>query len=301
MLERTRPPDSDREEARAERRRLDQLDAKIRELRPKRQGLIQELLRLSEEQRVMFERRSPEQTKLEELNEAHKVLGRELNRLRGELDQARRLRDERLGTLREMRAAMPKSARSPSAQLKKEMEKLELQQQTRAVPLEEENALINRMRQLRKEISVAESEAAEVAKRAETLRVAEAAFEEARSEVERLRRALDDQRAARDRAMETLKGELVVAGQQMAQLREKSRERGAVRRELDEIDGALRGMEREFDTLRRQYRARRGEARRLVIEHNRTARRAVSDSSAIERTVDDRLEQLLKEGKIRLS
>lgn len=301
MLERTRPSDLEREEERADRRRLDQLDAKIRELRPKRQQLIQELLRLSDEQRVMFEQRSPQQAKLEDLNDAHKGLGRELNRIRAELEQARRRGDDRLGTVRELRAAMPKSAHSPSAQLKKEMEKLELQQQTRAVSLEEENALIAHMRQLRKEISVAESEAAEVTKRAETLHAAEAAFEEARAEVERLRRALDDQRAARDRAMESLKGELVVAGQQMAQLRDKSRERGAVRRELDDVDRALRGMEREFDTLRRQYRARRGEARRLVVEHNRSARRAVSDPSELERTVDDRLEQLLKEGKIRLS
>ena len=301
MVTKAPSPDADREEERAERHRLDQLDTKIRELRPKRQALIQELLRLSEEQRKLFEQRSPEQAKLEELNEAHRRLGRDLGHLRTELDTARRVREERLGVVRELRAAMPKSARSQADLLRKEMGKLELEQQTRAVPLEEENALIGRMRLLRKEISVAESEAAEVAKRGEVLRAAEASFEAARQEVDRLRHSLDDQRAAREQAMETLKGELVVAGQQMALLREKSQARGTVRRELDDIDRTLRGMEREFDDLRRQYRARRGVARRVVVEHNRSVRRAVSDPSAMDRTVDDRLEQLLKEGKIRLS
>lgn len=301
MAPKTRPPDGDREEDRAERRRLDQLDAKIRELRPKRQALIQELLRLSEEQREMFNSRAPQQARLEELNETHRRLGRDLGSLRSELDRARHTRDERLAVVRELRSSLPKSARSPVDQLKKEMVKLELQQQTRAVPLEEENALIDRMRQLRKEVAVAESEAAEVTKRVDALRGAESAFELARAEVERLRKALDDQRAARDRAMESLKGELVAAGQAMARVREKAQARGTVRRELDDIDRTLRGMEREFDDLRRQYRARRGEARRLVVEHNRSARRAVSDPSELDRTVDDRMEQLLKEGKIRLT
>jgi uncharacterized coiled-coil DUF342 family protein len=295
------PSEIDREEDRAERHRLDQLDAKIRELRPKRQALIHELLRLSDEQRDMFNQRSPQQAKLEELNEAHRHLGRELGRLRNELDTARRVRDERLVAVRELRAAMPKSARSQAENLRKEMGRLELEQQTRAVPIEEENALIGRIRQLRKEIAVAESEAAEVAQRGEALRAAESAFEAARVEVERLRHALDEQRTARDRAMETLKGELVIAGQQMALLREKSQARGTVRRELDDIDRTLRGMEREFDDLRRQRRARGGEARRVVVEHNRSARRAVSDPSAMDRAVDDRLEQLLKQGKVRLS
>jgi uncharacterized coiled-coil DUF342 family protein len=293
--------DGDREEERDERRRLDQLDAKIRELRPKRQALIQELLKLSQEQRGMFDQRAPQQARLEQLNEAHRRLGRDLGHLRSELDTARRVRDERLAIVRELRAAMPKSARSPADQLKKEIGKLEIQQQTRAVPLDEENALIDRMRQLRKEIAQAEAESAEVAKRGESLRAAETAFESARAEVERLRKALDDQRSARDQAMETLKGELVVAGQDMARLREKSQARGTVRRELDDIDRTLRGVEREFDDLRRQHRARRGEARRVVVEHNRSARRSVSDPSEMDRAVDDRMEQLLKEGKIRLT
>jgi uncharacterized coiled-coil DUF342 family protein len=301
MAPKARPPDDGHEEEQAQRHRLDQLDAKIRELRPKRQAKIQELLKLSDEQRDLFNQRMPQQTRLEELNEAHHRLGRELGHVRNELDAARRARDVRLGTVRELRGAMPKSARSPTEQLKKEMVRLELQQQTRAVPLEEENALIDRMRQLRKEIAVADVESAEVAKRGEALKAAEAAFESARAEVDRLRKILDDQRAARDQAMESLKAELVVAGQSMARLREKSQARGTARRELDDIDHALRGMEREFDDLRRQYRARRGDARRVVVEHNRTARRAVSDPSEMDRAIDDRMEQLLKEGKIRLT
>jgi len=301
MPPRGAPPEPDRAEERAERQRLDQLDAKIRELRPHRQALIKELLRLSEEQRQMFEQRTPQQSKLEELNGAHRSMGRDLSRLRQELDAARRQRDDRLVRVRELRAALPKSARYSTDQLRREIKKLEIEQQTKVVSLEAENALIGRMRQLRKEIAVADAEAQVVAQQAATLKEAEAAFEAARADVERLRHALDEGRSVRDQAMESLKGELVHAGQQMARLREKSQERGKVRRELDDVDRTLRGMEREFDTLRRQHHARRGEARRVVVEHNRTARRAVKDPSALERTVDDRLEQLLKEGKVRLS
>lgn len=301
MSPRAPPADADREEERAERHRLDQLDAKIRELRPKRQALIQEVLRLSEEQREEFNGRAPQQARLEQLNEAHHQLGREMSRLRSELDRARRAREERLAVVRELRSTVPASARSSIDQLRREMAHLEIQQQTRAVPLDEENALIDRMRQMRKEIARAEAEAGEVAARREALRAAEASFESARVEVERLRGAMEVARAARDGAMGTLKAELVVAGQAMARLREKSQERGRLRRELDDLDRTLRGMEREFDDRRRQFRARRGEARKVVVEHNRSARRATSDPSELDRAVDDRLEQLLKGGKIRLS
>jgi uncharacterized coiled-coil DUF342 family protein len=301
MAPKPAPFDPAREEERAERHRLDQLDAKIRELRPKRQALIQELLKLSDEQRKMFDQRAPQQVRLEELNDAHHRLGRDLGHLRSQLDAARRARDDRLATVRELRAAMPKSARSPAEQLKREMRKLELQQQTRAVPLEEENALIDQMRALRKEIARTESEAAEVAKKGEALHAAEVSFESARAEVDRLRKTLDDARGARDRAMEALKAELVTAGQAMAQLREKSQARGTVRRELDDIDRTLRGTDREFNDLRRHHFARRGEAKRVVVDHNRSARRSVSDPSEIDRAAEDRLEQLLKGGKIRLT
>lgn len=295
------PPEDERSEERAERRRLDQLDEKIRLLRPKRQSLIQELLRLSEEQRELFGDRAPQQARLEELHETHRQHGREVARMRSELDGARRLRDERLAVVRELRAALPASARSSVDQLRREMGQLELQQQTRAVSLEEENALIQQIRGLRKEVARAEAEAAEVHRRTDALRAAEAAFGTARDEVERLRKGLDDRRAARDQTMGALKSELVNAGQAMARVREKGQARGMVRRELDDIDRTLRGLEREFDTLRQQHRARRGEARRAVVEHNRTARRATTDPSQLDRAVDDRLEQLLKGGKIRLT
>ena len=301
MVVRPASPESDRAEERAERDRLDQLDAKIREVRPKRQTLIDRFLRLSDEQQEMFNQRSPEQSRLESLNEEHRLLGRDLAQIRSQLDTARRVRDDRLVAVRELRAEMPKTARSRVDLLRKEIGKLELEQQTRAVPLSEENALIDRMRLLRKESSLAEAEGALVAKHREALRVAEETFEAGRVEVERLRHVLDEHRATRDRAMEALKAELIVAGQHMARLREKSQERGTVRRELDEIDHTLRGLEREFDDLRHRYRARQGEARKVVVEHNRSARRAVSDPSAMDRAVDDRLERLLKEGKIRLT
>jgi uncharacterized coiled-coil DUF342 family protein len=301
MLTRSGTPDADREEERAERNRLDQLDSKIRELRPKREAMIRELFRLSDEQRAMYDQRAPVQSRLEELNEVHRQLGRELSRTRNGLDTARRIRDERLAVVRELRAALPKTARSRLDLLRREIEKLEMEQQTRAVPLEEENALIDRMRQLRKEIAAAESEAATILQHREALRVAEEAFEAARVEVERLRAQLDGQRVERDRAMGALKDALVAAGRQMALLREKAQARGVVRRELDDIDRTLHGLEREFNDLRHRHQARRGDARRLVVEHNRSARRAVSDPSALDRAVDDRLERLLKDGKIRLT
>lgn len=297
-----RPPPEDevRAEDRAARARLDALDRELRALVPRRRALLDEYARLSDDQRRQLDAREPERARLEALHEAHRAVGRELGRLRSELEAARAVREQRLVALRELRNAAPKTAHLRVDHLRRELAQLELEQQTQARTLSEENRLIKQMRQLREEVAAAEAEAGLVAAHAARLAAAESAFEGARAEGERLRAALEERRGARDRAMASLQSELVVAGERMAKLREVAQARSGVRDQLEALDAQLRGMEREFDEIRRRQFARRRDARRAVVDHNRTVRRAVSDASAIDEAADRQLEALLREGRIRI-
>ncbi len=289
-----------REEERTERHRLEQIETKLRELRPRRQELVQELLARVEDQRQLHGERGHRHQTLEQLNEEHRAIGRELSALRGGLGEALQRRDDRLARLRELRAALPQGGRAPIERTRREIEKLELDQQTRARPLAEENALIAHLRELRKELLQAEAEAGVARQQTDALRAAEREFESGRVEVERIRRELDRRRAERDQKMQALKTELVVVGQLVATLREAAAARGTIRQTLDALSDEIRDLEKEYDSIRQRHRDRRSEARRLLIDHNRSARRSTQDPRALDRAVDDRLETLLKEGKVRL-
>ncbi|MCI4360154.1 MAG: hypothetical protein L3J91_00460, partial [Thermoplasmata archaeon] len=69
------PPLSEEEERedRADRDALDKVDAKLRELRPKRQRLVEDVRRLSDEQRALFDSRAPRLTSLEAIHQQHQA------------------------------------------------------------------------------------------------------------------------------------------------------------------------------------------------------------------------------------
>ncbi len=289
-----------REEERTERHRLDQIETRLRELRLRRQELVQELLARADDLRHLHAERSHGHQTLEQLNGEHRAIGRDLSVLRRGLGEALQRRDDRLAHLRELRAALPQGGRPRIDRIRREVEKLELDQQTRALPLAEENALIAHLRELRKELAQAEAEAGLARQQTDAVRVAEREFETGRAEVERIRLELDHRRAERDQKMQALKTGLVEVGRLVATIREAAAARSAIRLKLDALSDEVRNLEREYESIRLRHRDRRSDARRLLIDHNRSARRSTQDPHALDRAVDDRLETLLKEGKIRL-
>jgi uncharacterized coiled-coil DUF342 family protein len=293
-------PEETRREERELRRRLDELEPQIRNLRTKRQELIQELLRLSDEQRRLSEQQNPQQARLEGLHEEHRAIGREVARVRSALDSAHQRRDESLARLRSLRAQMPKTGRMQLDRARREIVRLELEQQTRALTLDDENALIARLRQLKKDLTSAEASAGATAQTLEEIKATEAEFEKARTDVDRLRKEFDRLRAERDQRMDTMKGELVSVGQLVARIRETARARAAIRDQLDEVGHALRELDREFDVVRQRLRDRRADTRRAAPERPRSPRRPVDESEALDRTADDKIRRLLKQGHITL-
>ncbi len=296
------PPLSEeaREEERTERHRLDQIETRLRELRPRRQELVQELLARADDLRHLHAEQSHSHQTLGQLNDEHRAIGRDLSALRRGLGEALQQRDDRLARVRELRAALPQGGRPRIDRIRREVEKLELDQQTRAVPLADENALIAHLRELRKELSQAEAEVGLARQQTDAVRAAEREFETGRAEVERIRGELDHRRAEREQKMQALKTGLVELGRLVATIREAAAARGAIRLKLDALSDEVRNLEKEYDSIRQRHRDRRSDARRLLLDHNRSVRRSTQDPRALDRAVDDRLETLLEEGKIRL-
>lgn len=299
-----RPLLSEQDE-RDERKGQDKLratQAKLRELWSRRDGLLTQVHALSDQQKAMFDARQPQQERLERTHDEHRELGHQLADLRRRRDEARRALDEAIAAARLQRPVGPRGA--PPArpdQIERELATLARRQETTALPLAEENALIDRMRALRKQLELAQHDAAAIQLQHDAQRAKDDAVRAAHGEVERLSAELVKVKMARDRLMESMRAQLLQVGQLVAQVREKARERGQVMERLDTLMAEVRRLEKEADGLVAASRQRRQEARRTVVDHNREVRdRTAGRRDAADRAADAQLEELLKRGRVTL-
>ncbi|MCI4360153.1 MAG: hypothetical protein L3J91_00455, partial [Thermoplasmata archaeon] len=103
--------------------------------------------------------------------------------------------------LREYRAIAPKGEFVNPVQIRREIADLEMRQQTHALPIAEENALITRVRELTRSLEAAEKSKSAVDERQRQQHELEAALTHARKEVDRLGGELARVHAERDRKM----------------------------------------------------------------------------------------------------
>lgn len=291
--------EAEREE-REDHERLRAIDVKIRELRGRRDQLLTQVHQLSDEQKTLFDARQPRQASLESTNDEHRELGRHLSELRRDRDRARTRLDEATVAARLARQELPHGAGVRPEQLRREMAALELKQQTNALPLSEENALIDHLRELRHQLEAAEKNSQALLARQQLLKAREEAVRTARLDVDRLSDELRKTKVERDRRMESMRAQLVGVGQLVAEIREKSRRRGEVMARLDGVMADLRNLEREAQHRVMASRQRRYEAKRAIVDYNRSVRSQVGSGEPTDRVAEAQLEALLKRGRVTL-
>ncbi len=291
--------EAEREE-REDHEKLRSVDTKLRELRSRRDQFLTQVHQLSDEQKQLFDLRQPKQATLESTNDEHRELGRRLSELRRLRDQARSRLDEAVVAARFARQEMPRGAGVRPEQIRREMADLELRQQTTALPLTEENALIDRLRDLRRQLEEAEKNSQAVLARQTKLKGLEEAVRSARAEVDRLGDEFQKTKVERDRRMESMRAQLVEVGHLVADIREKSRRRGEAMARLDALMTDIRSLEREGQRLVVASRQRRHEARRTIVDYNRSVRSSVGAGEPSERVAEAQLEELLKRGRVTL-
>lgn len=286
-------------EEREGRIRLREIDGKIDQLRARRMALVEKVRELSAEQKKLFDARQEPQIVAEKLHAEHQEMGHRLSALRSERDRARHHLDELVARAREIRAEISPTERVRPDRVRKEIQELEARQQTTALPIAEENALIDRMRERIKLLHDLEAHEAVLQEHEKRRKEAEAAILAGRAEVERLSKEWTDTKAARDRKMEEIRAELVRAGTIVAQIREKALARRELMQKLDASGRELDALDAEARTILAASRARREEARAAIRTFApRRSDRAPSDRA--DARADARLEELLKRGKVSL-
>lgn len=297
-----RPPlseEAEREELR-DRDRLRILESKARELRTRRALLLDQIRQLTSEQKALYDRRVAEEENVGPIHDEYRAMGRQLSELRSARDRARSRLEEAVIALRLARSEMPKSPPSRPEGISREIAELTRRQETVALPLAEENALIDRIRQLRRELTAAEAEKGKNDAQRARLHELELAVNTRRDELQKAARELEGRRAEREQKMVSIKARLVQAGQAVAALREKAQARAPLMERLDALQRQLYETDLAARALVRASQGRRQEARDAIAQYNRAVRSNASDRVQGEQRADQQLEELLKRGRITL-
>ena len=289
--------EAEKEEA-EERVKLRTLQTKLRDLRERRQMALAEVRKLSDEQKALYDERHPGEEDVERLHSEYRDLGRRLSEARQARDEGRRHLDEALAAVREFRASLPREERARPEQLRREMRDIEVRQQTTALPLKEENALIDRLRALTKELAGSERDKGVQEERHTKLKELEKNLAERRAASAKLSEAFDKVKKDRDARMESIRSRLLDAGKLVAAIREKARSRSLAMDKLRAIDAQGIEVEREVDRLIRNSRDRRQEARQVIGEYRRAVRGPMDMEAAAKKQADEQFEELLKRGKV---
>ena len=289
-------------EEQADRDEFYKAESKLRELRGRRQALVTEVRELSARQKELYDARQPRQQALEATHAEHQGLGHALGDLRRRGDAARDALNRAMIALREYRATLPKGSDGPHPeQVKREIADLEMRQQTHALPLAEENQLIDRLRFLAKQLKETEKHRGESDARHQRLKALEAELSARRAEVDQIGPEMARLRAEREKKMQSMRDQLVEVGRLVADLRETARRRGEVMARLDAAHNEVMALERQADHLLKRKHDRAQEARSTVRDYNRAVRENVAGEGAYARVADAQLQELMKRGRITLS
>ena len=300
MPGRTILSDEEEQADRAGRDRLHAIDAKLRDLYARRSASLTQVHQLSDEQKALADQRAPKQAAVESAHRRHRDIAYDMADNRRARETARKAVDEALADLREHRAKGPKVERAQPVNLKREIAELELRQQTQALPITEENALIGRVRELRKQLAVVEKEQGAAAAHGDHGKALEENLRTRRTELEAVLKAGDALRKERDALGASVRTQLYEAGAIYAELRAKAQARGEAMDRVETLSREIFLLESEGNRILRESRERRFEAQKVVKDYNRTVRSATGDRDLIARTADAQFEELLKRGRISL-
>ncbi len=286
-------------EEREDRDRLQEIDAKLRVLHQRRQDLIDQVRQLSAEQKALYDSRQVPQALAEQRYEEHRQMGREIARLREARNSARAKLDELTARAREIRSEIPASERVRPEHVRKEIVELETRQQTRALPIKEENALIARLRERTQFLKELEAHAAVLAEHEKRLKEAETAMHEARTEVTRLGTESVRLRTGRDAKLDEVRSNLAAQGSVVAQMRAKGVLRRQAMEKLDVTNREFATLDREALQILDKSRRRREEARAAARQFSPRGR-GPGPEELRARVAETTLEQLKKHGRVTL-
>ncbi len=258
-----------RREARAERDRLHQLEARLDPLLVHRRELLRQIRELSTKERELDARRRVPQAEAERLFQESGEIGRRYAGLRTAREGARHNLEEAVVRRRELAPSLEPWEQLNPDRVRREIAELELRQQTKALTLDEENALIAELRKKAKDLERFLTHKEQAEAHARQRHEAEAAIAVGRAELARIAQEMEAARSERDQRRAEIPAQLGVAGNVVAELRETHRLLEERRSEWEGLTREIAEVEKEGRALLARIRQREEDEREILREYDR--------------------------------
>jgi uncharacterized coiled-coil DUF342 family protein len=277
--------------------RLREVESRARALQERRYRTVAEADRLTGELEALRKVWSAKEREVGDARHAFREIGGRLDELRAERTRARAQIEELRAKLGALPRPKGETARLGVERIRRQILDLQVRQQTVALSLPDENAIIDRIRELQRTFATAEAGlAAEQKERGERAAV-EKAIREAQAQTDRLAEEAARLHALRRSQFESIRARREAEQGALGALRDKVRARDALDASVKTLSGQLTDCEGEIRGLLRESRDRRREARETLHEFGRRAR---PPEGAPADQAERQLSDLLRNGKIRL-
>jgi len=287
----------------AVKKKIDELrsaEEKFQSLVTKRDELSQQAQAIRVERDALNDKKKELRGYLDDLRDQRRSLSSKVGNHKKKRDDLQLKAKSMIAMKQKLRSGMNKEARMSLTDKKREMHRLEMEQQTIPVPIEEEAELVKKIRNLYKQISELEGlvkEQKEIQLSVQEIDdTIDEAFKLANSEHQHLMLYVNERREI-DSKLDTVVNDIGIV---IAAADKKHQEFIELREAADAQHNKARDLRDKILEIRATKRAERDEQRRDLAEVNASVRKELLDKDKLDKAADSALKQLLSKGKIEL-
>jgi uncharacterized coiled-coil DUF342 family protein len=287
----------------AVKKKIDELrsaEEKFQSLVTKRDELSQQAQAIRVERDALNDKKKELRGYLDDLRDQRRSLSSKVGNHKKKRDDLQLKAKSMIAMKQKLRSGMNKEARMSLTDKKREMHRLEMEQQTIPVPIEEEAELVKKIKNLYKQISELEGlvkEQKEIQLSVQEIDdTIDEAFKLANSEHQHLMLYVNERREI-DSKLDTVVNDIGIV---IAAADKKHQEFLETRDAADAQHNKARDLRDKILEIRAEKRAERDEQRRDLAEVNASVRKELLDKDKLDKAADSALKQLLSKGKIEL-
>ena len=287
----------------AVKKKIDELrssEEKFQSLVAKRDELSQQAQAIRVERDALNDKKNELRGYLDDLRDQRRSLSAKVGNHKKKRDDLQLKAKSMIAMKQKLRSGMDKEARMSLTDKKREMHRLEMEQQTIPVPIEEEAELVKKIKNLYKQVSELEGlvkEQKEIQLSVQEIDdTIDEAFSLANSEHQHLMLYVNERREI-DSKLDTIVNDIGIV---IAAANKKHQEFLELREAADTQHNKARELRDKILEIRATKRAERDEQRRDLAEVNASVRKELLDKDKLDKAADSALKQLLSKGKIEL-
>jgi uncharacterized coiled-coil DUF342 family protein len=283
---------------RKEKSELEQAEIKLESLIERRNALNSEAAVVREERDLLHDQKKGVVDQVRALRDERDRLVDEMRVHRDQRNEFQRKARDLIELKRRVRGQLHGSIAAELERLRKDVKGMEMRQQTASLKLEEENALLDDLREKLKELKSLEhlrSEQDKIGKEVRDLDGSITDLFRAADKEHELVVKLNEEAKERHEKLGGLVGQISAL---TADANKKHEEYLKIRTRADELHQKAMEMREGVLTIRNAHRAEIREARNLLRQQNITVRRELLDERKLDKAAEEALQLLMKKGRV---